>query len=42
MEDDILQAKLSMAGRAYIKEQHDWARIAGQLEGIYQVGYEGR
>jgi glycosyltransferase involved in cell wall biosynthesis len=41
MEDDILQAKLSMAGRAYIKEQHDWARIAGQLEGIYQVGYEG-
>jgi glycosyltransferase involved in cell wall biosynthesis len=42
MEDDTLKAKLSAAGRAYIREQHDWNKAAAQLEEIYQVGYEGR
>ena len=41
LENDILMAQLSAAGRAYVAAQHDWGRIAAQLEEIYQVG-DGR
>lgn len=41
LENDMLMAQLSAAGRTYVAAQHDWGRIAAQLEEIYQVG-DGR
>ena len=35
-----LMAQLATAGRAYVEAQHDWNKIAAQLEGIYQDRYE--
>jgi glycosyltransferase involved in cell wall biosynthesis len=35
-----LMAQLATAGRAYVEAQHNWNKIAAQLEGIYQDRYE--
>ena len=35
-----LMAQLATAGRAYVEAQHDWNKIAAQLEGIYKDRYE--
>jgi glycosyltransferase involved in cell wall biosynthesis len=41
IEDDILRAELSAAGRLYVEAHHDWNTIAENIEGIYRVG-DGR
>jgi glycosyltransferase involved in cell wall biosynthesis len=40
LTNDLLKSQLASAGRAYVEAQHDWNKIAAQLEGIYRNKYE--
>jgi glycosyltransferase involved in cell wall biosynthesis len=40
LTNDLLKSQLASAGRAYVEAQHDWNKIAAQLEGIYRNMYE--
>lgn len=35
LDDRVLAARISAAGRQYVEEHHDWNRLAGRLEEVY-------
>jgi glycosyltransferase involved in cell wall biosynthesis len=36
LNDATLRSSLGLAGRAYVEKNHDWDRVAAQLERIYE------
>ncbi|MGQ9787043.1 MAG: glycosyltransferase [Anaerolineae bacterium] len=42
LDDPMLAAQLSAAGRRYVELHHDWNRVVAQLEAIYERVSNGK